>query len=58
MIAALELRFRGAAPGGVSNDGEVCEFSWIGGEINPGGVLTHSTMPGAFADLGFLYFPP
>ncbi len=56
--ALIELRFRGAT-GGVpmSNAGEVVEFRWIGGEISPGGVLNYSTMPGAFADLGFLHVP-
>ncbi len=52
-----ELHFRGAAPGGVSNQGEVCEFRWIGGEIIPDSALTNATLKGAFADLGFLHVP-
>ncbi|MFM9994271.1 MAG: hypothetical protein ACKVU4_00560 [Phycisphaerales bacterium] len=52
------LKFRGAVGGlDVDNDGEVCEFRWIGGEINPTGALTNSTLPAAFVDLGFLGGP-
>ncbi len=52
-----ELHFRGAPPGGVSGDGEVCEFRWIGGEIIPNSALTNATLLSAFADLGFLHVP-
>ncbi len=43
--AITELRFRGAT-GGYSSKGEVCEFRWIGGEINPGGVLNEGVPSG------------
>ncbi len=51
-----ELRFRGA-PSASIPDGEVCEFRWIGGEINPTTALTNTSLPSAFTDLAFLSGP-
>ena len=53
-----KLRFRGAT-GGTETipDGEVCEFRWIGGEVNPTSGLNNSTLLSAFADLNFLSGP-
>ncbi|MBC7834645.1 MAG: hypothetical protein H7Y88_06030, partial [Phycisphaerales bacterium] len=55
--ALTELRFRGRT-GGVSNQGEVCEFRWPGGEIvTEGTPLDTTTLPTAFSDLSFLDGP-
>jgi hypothetical protein len=53
-----QLRFRAPPPGGVSDDGEVVEFRWLGGEIELGGtVLDDATLPTAFSNLSFLDGP-
>ncbi len=54
-----QLRFRAPPAGGISGDGEVVEFRWLGGEIEIGGTpLNDTTLPTAFASLTFLDGPP
>jgi hypothetical protein len=51
-----ELRFRGAT-GGHSNQGEVCEFRWFGGQIDEENPLAGETLESPFTNLAFLDGP-